>query len=102
MKKNQKNGKLQSRREFFKKAAKGALPILGIVMMASVPTIAEAVQPTGCSGCQDYCLQGCRTGCGGKCKDHCASSCSESCIGACRGGCKNGCGNQCRLNSGHW
>ncbi len=30
-----KNEKLQSRREFFKKAAKGALPILGAIVLAN-------------------------------------------------------------------
>lgn len=35
MVKNEKNEELQSRREFFKKAAKGALPILGAVVLAS-------------------------------------------------------------------
>ena len=98
----ERNDKLQSRRDFFKKALSSALPILGIVMMAQVPTITKAVQTTGCNGCQDYCVQGCRTGCGGRCSDHCALSCSESCRGYCTGGCKNGCGNQCRLTSGHW
>lgn len=32
MKKNEKNEELQSRREFFKKAAKSALPILGLAI----------------------------------------------------------------------
>lgn len=91
MKKNKKNGELQSRREFFKKAAKGALPILGFVMMASVSHVAKAVQVTGCSGCYDYCQKGCKSGCEGKCSDHCAKSCSDrNCMGGCRGGCKNG------------
>ena len=33
------NNEIQSRREFFKKAAKGALPILGAVLLASSPII---------------------------------------------------------------
>ena len=33
MKKNGKNEELQSRREFFKKAAKGALPIFGAIVL---------------------------------------------------------------------
>ena len=41
MKKN-KNEELQSRREFFKKAAKGALPILGAIILASNPVLAKA------------------------------------------------------------
>lgn len=35
MEKNKNNEELQSRREFFKKAAKSALPILGAVVLAS-------------------------------------------------------------------
>ena len=37
MKKNERNEELQSRREFFKKAAKGALPILGAMVLANAP-----------------------------------------------------------------
>ena len=40
MKKNGKNEELQSRREFFKRAAKGALPILaGAALLSSPPQI---------------------------------------------------------------
>lgn len=42
MKKNEKNEELQSRREFFKKAAKGALPILGLAIMATNPYCSES------------------------------------------------------------
>ena len=89
---------LQNRREFFKNAAKKALPIIGAIALASSPILSQAAEkePMGCNGCQDYCVEGCRVGCGGKCADHCAHSCSESCVGACRGGCKNGCGNYCK------
>ena len=44
MVKNEKNEELQSRREFFKKAAKGALPILGAVVLASAPGLANAAE----------------------------------------------------------
>jgi hypothetical protein len=85
MKKNVKNEELQSRREFFKKAAKGALPILGAVLLAGAPAIVNAAaEPrTGCYGCGD----GCHTGCKG-----CLNSCSRSCTGcssctSCKGYC---------------
>ena len=42
MKKNVKNEELQSRRDFFKKAAKGALPILGAIVLAGSPGILKA------------------------------------------------------------
>ena len=43
MEKNKQNEELQSRREFFKKAAKSALPILGAVVLASAPGIATVI-----------------------------------------------------------
>lgn len=96
----QKEKDLQGRREFFKEAARKALPILGAVALMSNPVIAKAVErePMGCNGCQDYCVEGCKTGCGGKCADHCAKSCSESCYTTCRGGCEKTCKTVCANN----
>ena len=37
-----KNKEVQSRRDFFKKVAKGALPILGAVVLSSVPVLTKA------------------------------------------------------------
>ena len=87
---NKKNEELQSRREFFKNAARKSLPIIGVVALASSPIFAHASEgiPMECKGCQDYCVEGCRTGCGGKCADHCAKSCSESCYRGCKGSCE--------------
>ena len=50
MKKNEKNEELQSRREFFKKVAKGALPILGAIVLANAPAVINAAEkaPMGC------------------------------------------------------
>ena len=73
MDKNKKNEELQSRREFFKNAAKGALPILGIVALANVPGVLNAAtEPMGCnktcySGCADICTGTCRTTCNRSC-----------------------------------
>ena len=49
--KTKKNEELQSRREFFKKAAKGALPILGAILLAGMPNVVNAAQktPMGCN-----------------------------------------------------
>lgn len=74
MQKNNKNEELQSRREFFKKAAKGALPILGAIVLASAPSIVKATQEkaSGCtSNCWSTCRGGCRTGCSTGCKLGC-------------------------------
>lgn len=87
MAKNKKNEELQSRREFFKKAAKGALPILGAIVLSSVPNIVQAEEaPVGCRyGC------GTCTGCAGGCKGTCHYGCDSSCKTGCSGTCRNLC-----------
>lgn len=91
MKKNGKNEELQSRREFFKKAAKGALPILGAIVLANAPAIVNAAgkSPMGCNGC----ASGCTGGCSGRC---------ESCVGSCNNTCKFTCENHCKTSSGKY
>lgn len=81
--KMKKNEELQSRREFFKKAAKGALPILGAVLLANVPVISQAAEePMGCKyGCSSYCV--------GSCKGSCDRLCSGNCFSGCQSGCKS-------------
>lgn len=70
---NKKNEELQSRREFFKKAAKGALPILGLIAMANVPGIANAMNEGGCT------CASCVGGCGTACFQNCAANCHIGC-----------------------
>lgn len=105
MKKQNEKEEIQSRREFFKNAAKGALPILGLVMLNS-PIFANTLQtvgktPSGCNrdGCSSFCSHGCTKGCEGgcdqSCKDDCNRSCSESCWDECRGSCSRSCRNTC-------
>ena len=83
MKKNGKNEELQSRREFFKKAAKGALPILGAIVLANAPAIANASEPvTSCHGsCIAACMNGCTSSCHHICKGTCKNWCSTHCSG---------------------
>ena len=95
---NKESNELQSRREFFKKAAKGALPILGAVILASSPIISKAVEsePMGCnygctSMCKDYCMNGCDNGCQNTCNSTCTGSCSGTCYNTCHGTCSGGC-----------
>lgn len=94
MKKNQNNEELQSRREFFKNAAKGAMPIIGAIVLAGAPQIIKAAEsaPMGCNtgcygscytGCMTTCLGGCNTSCNGMCMNNCYITCSGSCRGAC-------------------
>lgn len=87
MKKNVKNEGLQSRREFFKKAAKGALPILGALVLSQIPSIAQAVEesPSGCKGCSTGCYSSCIGGCSNTCKGHCQFNCQNSCHANCTG-----------------
>lgn len=82
------NNETQNRREFFKEAAKKALPILGVFFM-SKPLIAHAEEiletgcKTGCSGgCRTLCEEGCSHSCNGGCKDTCEGRCKDTCKGS--------------------
>lgn len=80
MKKNEKDNELQSRREFLKKTAKGALPILGISLFG--PSILSSCgnddEEKGSSS------SGCGKSCSGSCDNSCSGSC-DSCTGSCDG-----------------
>lgn len=94
MKENQ-TEELQSRRSFFKNAAKAALPILGAIALANMPIIAKASEtPSGCTGtCYGACYgscKGCSTTCTGTCSNAC-TGCSTTCTGTCSGSCKHSC-----------
>ena len=107
MKKNVKRDELQSRREFFKKAAKGVLPILGAIVLASAPTILKAKDAAlqwcrfGCAGyCAGQCYASCMGGCYGNCVG-CVGYCKQGCIGcavACNNSCSGSCVNDCALS----
>lgn len=93
MKKTKKNEELQSRREFFKRAAKGALPILGAIVLAGTPGILNASESAP-MGCNNSCYNTC-TGCRGTCVTNCAvhcSGCGTSCFKGCAAGCRWGSG----------
>lgn len=79
MEKNKKE-ELQSRRDFFKKAAKSALPILGAIALANVPVIAKASEVS----------RGCNYGCTAVCS---TSLCQGTCQGGCKFTCEHGCKN---------
>ena len=104
MKKDAKKEELQSRREFFKKAAKGALPILGTIVMAQLPVLSKAVPHNtelgcycyGCvGGCQGECLYTCRTSCYNTCNNTCTGNCRGTCYGTCQNTCNWGCYTTC-------
>ena len=101
MGKNKNNEEIQSRREFFKNAARKTLPILGVITMTNLPIFANAVniESTSCekectASCGALCT-GCWTGCTG-----CKADCQHDCKNTCRGGCQGGCGRM--ANSPGW
>ena len=75
MEEKNKREEIQSRREFFKKAAKVALPVVGAAILSSVPNVLNA--STYCEHCNSNCTNGCRTGC----SHGCGSSCYTNCQG---------------------
>ena len=95
-----KNGKeeLQSRREFFKKAAKGVLPIIGAIALGGSPIIsfAQSHESEPESGC-DW---GCSGTCWSSCQSSCRGTCAQGCTGSCAGGCKGACANSCNAHMG--
>ena len=89
MEKNKKE-ELQSRRDFFKKAAKSALPILGAIALANVPVIAKASEAGYCT-----CSGNCSGACSGGCKSTCYNQCYNSCKGTCNYTCDHSCSGSC-------
>lgn len=83
--KENKDEELQSRREFFKKTAQKALPILGIALFGtSILTSCEKDEPDdggGSSGCGNSCSGSCDDSCSGNCESDCAWGCSYDCRG---------------------
>lgn len=95
MEKKQRNEELQSRREFFKKAANGILPILGTIVLSTIPLVSNAsiTHPMGCDdNCWGACTRNCHGGCEGGCKG-CGGNCSGECDGSCKGYCDTTCKN---------
>ena len=109
-----KQEELQTRREFFKKAAKGVLPVLGAIALANVPLLSHAMEEgktlTSCTNCSKACGGSCSSGCSGGCRRSCKTSCTIGCNGkttanpcgncttACYSGCYGGCRETCRAS----
>ncbi len=83
--KTKKNEELQSRREFFKKAAKSTLPILAIATfgttLLSCGDDEEEIEP----GCNNSCSTSCGGTCGNGCWTACYTTCDSSCDNTCYG-----------------
>ena len=104
------NEELQSRREFFKKAAKAALPVIGAVVVGNLPvmgarTTFQAACSDGtcralCFGCSGTCQNSCSGTCdgsnsAGNPNSDCHNGCSRSCAGGCSGTCYRTCSGTC-------
>lgn len=90
----------QSRREFFKEAAKKALPLLGVVALMSNPVISKAVENENI-GCNGYCSQHCSAGCANSCTGDCVGDCKNTCLGKCKGSCGSYCTQNCSSGCAH-
>ena len=94
-----KENKTQSRRGFFKEAARKVLPIIGAVALISNPVIAKAVEKesTGCNySCAGTCSGSCTGTCTTGCYTQCYGTCNTTCEGTCKGGCNTSCSGSCR------
>lgn len=98
------NEELQSRRDFFKKLAKGTLPLLGGIALSNLPLSGNASNqlPNNQNeesevkmGCDWGCTGGCKASCGRVCSYGCTNSCSGGCDGACKGYCQGTCKGSC-------
>ena len=91
MEEKNKREEIQSRREFFKKAAKAALPVVGAAIFSSVPFVNAEAAPSGCG-------YTCSGGCSGSCSGTCDITCT-GCYGSCKGTCHITCTGDCNGTS---
>lgn len=87
------NNELKSRREFFKKTAKGALPIVAGVILSTMPHIINASTETAMS-CDLACYGGCYRTCNNRCQS-CQGGCNTNCAVSCDKTCKRICSDNC-------
>ena len=78
---------LKSRRDFFKKTLKGALPFLGVLTLSNMPlNLLAKNEWSGECSCTDDCTNSCRS-----CELSCSNNCDKGCLGSCYGDCKRTC-----------
>ena len=70
----------QTRRQFFKEAAKKALPIMGVIVLSATPFRLNAIQSSDCAS--NSCTNGCKGNCTKWCNGTCHTSCSDNCKGS--------------------
>ena len=91
---NKKKEELLSRRDFFKNAAKGVLPIVGAIVLGGLPHVVNAEETP--MGCQYSCSVGCGSGCSGCCDGTCTDACARGCRNYCNAGCDTTCRRTCQ------
>lgn len=89
---------LLHRREFFKKAAKGILPIVAAIVVPSIFTSCGGGDDDDITGCMD-CSGTCASDCSSSCVGQSSSSTCSNCANNCTGGCDTSCSNTCKNNS---
>ena len=108
-----KNDEPHSRREFFKRATKKTLPVIGLLSITGIPLFGQILN----NGTLD-CNGGCSHTCAGTARGMC-DTCSHLCLGGCQGtskgkvqdsteikndtvkktnGCNDNCRTECRVN----
>ena len=93
--KNEKE-ELLHRREFFKKAAKGTLPIIAAIVAPPLLVGCDKNEDfTGCADCSGTCASDCSSSCIGQSSSSTCSNCANNCMG----GCDTTCSNTCKNNS---
>lgn len=95
----QENNELQSRRQFFKKAAKNVLPLLGTIALFNVPLGLIAQEQTKQGGCNASCSNNCYHNCRTTCRTMCGNNCRGSCQIYCMYSCGNACDGTCAGSS---
>ncbi len=94
------NNQLLTRRAFFHHGVKKVLPILGMVLLNTIPKVQAASVVTDCKAmcagacsvtCQGTCTGACAVACGGACVHTCQYRCSSTCTTGCQGFCKETC-----------
>ena len=84
---------LLHRREFFRKAVKGMLPIVAVIAAPSLFVNCEEDSITDCSDCSNTCSSSC-TGQSSTSVCNCGNTCGGGCYNTCSGSCKNGSTNE--------
>ena len=96
---NGENKDLQGRREFFKEAAKKALPLFAVALLGTTALSSCTKDGWGCDDCVGSCKGDCKTDCRMGCKDTCSLGCKGDCDKTCKGTCDNTCSGGCRNNT---